>query len=122
MGASSISNSLCNRHRNNDNCLATSNWQLGAGGSDVVLAPHHTNPAPQADAALPHKRALGMEAGQDKLRDLNPQRLESTTKLQLHQQPPLVGMSQLSLSASEKFPNNVVWILLFAPVSFPTLW
>lgn len=31
MGASSISNSLCNRHRNNDNCLATSNWQLGAG-------------------------------------------------------------------------------------------
>lgn len=51
MGASSISNSLCNRHRNNDNCLATSNWQLGAGGSDVVLAPSPPPRRPPAPCA-----------------------------------------------------------------------
>lgn len=39
-GASPISHSLCNRHRNN-NCLATGNWRLGAGRgpSDVRCFP-----------------------------------------------------------------------------------
>lgn len=58
-----------------------------------------------------------METGQDKLRDVNPQRLESTTKAPTA--TPLAGMSQFSLSASEKFSNNMLWILLF--VFFPNI-
>ena len=30
-GASPVGDSLCNRHRNNDNCLATCKWRRGAG-------------------------------------------------------------------------------------------
>lgn len=38
-GASPISNSLCNRHRNNGDCLATGNWRRGAGRGPEWCAP-----------------------------------------------------------------------------------
>lgn len=50
-GASPISHSLCNRHRNN-NCLATGNWRLGVGRgpSDASCFPTASCPRPRKGA------------------------------------------------------------------------
>lgn len=50
-GASPISHSLCNRHRNN-NCLATGNWRLsaGRGPSDACCFPTASCPLPRKGA------------------------------------------------------------------------
>lgn len=67
--ASLISNSLCNRHRNKDNCLATGNWRRGAGRGPEWCAP--LPPASESKAHAPlqlggaEEGALGDGAGEE---------------------------------------------------------